>query len=89
MCHVYPKEVSASQLANLAGYSTKSKYIFKSRALELLEKENLIEISKPTKRLMLIKLKTDHELLIKFAELCQSQGKHLHETFLGRLLEFE
>jgi hypothetical protein len=89
LCHIYPKEVSTSQLADLAGYSTKSKYIFKSGAIDLMEKEGLIEISKPTKRLSLIKIKSDRELLTKFADLCQSQGKQINETFLGRLLDYE
>jgi hypothetical protein len=89
LCHIYPKEVSTSQLADLAGYSTKSKYIFKSGALDLMEKEELVEISRPTKRLSLIKINSKHDLLIKFVEVCQSQGKHLNETFLGRLLVYE
>ncbi|MHA1991693.1 MAG: hypothetical protein ACW981_11590 [Candidatus Hodarchaeales archaeon] len=89
LCHIHPKEVSTSQLADLAGYSTKSKYIFKSGALDLMEKEGLIEINKPTKRLSLIKINSNHDLLYKFAELCQNQGKQLNETFLGRLLEYE
>ena len=89
LCHIYPKEISASQLADLAGYSTKSKYIFKSGALELLEKEALIEINKPMKRLMLIKLNPDHKLLVKFADVCQSNGTNLTELFLGKLLDYE
>ena len=89
LCHIYPKEVSTSQLAELAGYSPKSKYIFKSGALELMEKEGLIEIDKPSRRLSQIKIKSSHVLLTKFAELCQGQGKELNEIFLGRLLEYE
>ncbi len=31
LCHIYPKQVTATQLAQLAGYSKKSKYVFKNR----------------------------------------------------------
>lgn len=89
LLHIYPKEVTASQLAELSGYSAKSKYIFKSGALEMLEKEKIIEISRPVKRLMLIKLNPENKLLIKFAELCQKEGKTLQELFLGKILENE
>ena len=89
LVHIFPKEVSASQIANLAGYSTRSKYIFKSGALEMLEKEKIIEIAKPAKRLMLIKINSENKLLIKFSQLCQVEGKDLQELFLGKLLEYE
>ena len=89
LCHIYPKEISASQMADLAGYSTKSKYIFKSGALDILEKEKLISIQRPTRRLLLIKINNENNLLVKFSELCTMQGKHLQENFLGRILEYE
>ncbi len=89
LVHIYPKEGSASQIAELAGYSTKSKYIFKSGALEMLEKEKIINISRPSKHLMLIKLNPEHDLLVKFSNLCQIEGKHLQELFLGKLLDYE
>lgn len=89
LVHIYPKEASASQIAELAGYSTKSKYIFKSGALEMLEKENIISISRPSKHLMLVKLNPDNNLLVKFSNLCQIEGKDLQELFLGRILDYE
>ena len=89
LVHIFPKEVSASQIANLAGYSTRSKYIFKSGALEMLEKERIIEVTKPAKRLMLIKLNSENELLIKFSKLCQMEGRDVQELFLGKLLGYE
>lgn len=86
---IYPKEVSASQIAELSGYSKKSKYIFKSDALEILEKDKIITISRPAKRLMLIKLNSKNELLMKFSTICQTNGKILQESFLGKLLDYE
>lgn len=89
LLHIYPKEINGNQLAVLAGYSSKSKYIFKSGALEMLEQENIITISKPSKRLFLIKLHEHNELLTKFAQVCQTEGKSLQELFLGKLLNDE
>ena len=89
LAHIYPKEVTASQLADLAGYSKQSKYIFKSGALEILEKEKIISVSKPAKRLMLIKLNSEQSLLMKFSLICQEKGKTLMETFLGKILDVE
>lgn len=89
LLHIYPKEVSATQIASLSGYSSTSKYIFKSGALEMLEKENLILISRPAKRLSIIKINPEHELLLKFSALCQRKGKDLQELLLGKILENE
>ena len=89
LAFIYPKEASACQWAELAGYSKKSKYIFKSDALETLEKDKIITISKPAKRLMLIKLNPEHELLMKFSTICQTNDKILQETFLGKILDDE
>ena len=87
LAHIYPKEISGSQIANLAGYSRKSKYIFKSGALEILEKEKILVVSRPTKRLMMIKLNPEHNLLMKFSQICQDNGRILKETFLGKILD--
>ncbi|MFX1250495.1 MAG: hypothetical protein ACFFCZ_02680 [Promethearchaeota archaeon] len=89
LAHIYPKTVTATQLSELAGYSTQSKYIFKSKALEALQKENLIEIRRPTKRLMLIKLHPDNVLLYKFATICQIEGDAIADQFWARLAEME
>ena len=67
LCHIYPKEISASQLADLAGYSTKSKYIFKSGALELLEKEALIEL----REILKTRNFTEEELFNEFYNICK------------------
>lgn len=89
LVHIYPKEISGSQMATLAGYSKKSKYIFKSGALEILEKDKIITISRPAKRLMLIKLNDENRLLTKFSDICQSNGTALKELFLGKILDDE
>lgn len=87
LCHIYPKDVSIAEITELAGYSNKSKYIFKSGALEILEKEKVIEITKIAKKQSQIKIHKEQELLIKFSEICQSAGKKVQERFLGKLLE--
>ncbi|MHA2366085.1 MAG: hypothetical protein ACXAC7_19150 [Candidatus Hodarchaeales archaeon] len=87
LSHIYPKQVSATQLSELAGYSRQSKYIFKSGVLETLEKENLIQISRPSKRLSLIQIHPNHKILVKFTKLCELKGKTLCERFLEKLLE--
>ncbi|MHA1992392.1 MAG: hypothetical protein ACW981_07155 [Candidatus Hodarchaeales archaeon] len=87
LTHIYPKKVTGTQLSQLAGYSKQSKYIFKSGVLESLEQERIIEIIRPTKRLLLIQIDTEHSLLIKFAKLCELKGKILSERLLKKLLE--
>jgi len=87
LLHVSPKELTTSQLTLLAGYSRSSKYIFKSKVLESLESENVIEINRPNQRLMLIRLRPDNKLLQKFSLLCQEQGHLLTEKLLQTLLE--
>lgn len=87
LLHVFPKEVTTSQLTQLAGYSKSSKYIFKSKVLESLESEGVIEITRPNQRMMLIRLHPNHELLQKFSLLCQEEGRFLSENFLKTLLE--
>lgn len=87
LLHLSPKELTTSQLTLLAGYSRSSKYIFKSKVLESLESEKVIEINKPNQRLMLIRLHPDNALLQKFSLLCQQEGKLLTEKMLGVLLE--
>ena len=52
----------------------------------MLEKERIITITRPSKRLMLIKLNQDYNELIKFSDLCQTEGKALQELFLGKIL---
>ncbi|MHA2363053.1 MAG: hypothetical protein ACXAC7_03785 [Candidatus Hodarchaeales archaeon] len=89
LSHIYPKQVTATQLAVLAGYSKSSKHIFKSGALTSLTTENLIKIQRPTKRLMLIQISPNHSLLMKFSNICQKVGIHVQETLLGKLLEEE
>jgi hypothetical protein len=87
LAHIYPKQVTATQLAQLSGYSKSSRYIYKSGALESLQKEEIIVIEKPTSRLMLIQLNSNNTLLMKFVDICQKEGKNLNEHFLGKLLE--
>ena len=87
LLHLSPKELTTSQLTLLAGYSRSSKYIFKSKVLESLESEKVIEINRPNQRLMLIRLHPDNLLLQKFSLLCQQEGKLLTEKMLGVLLE--
>ena len=87
LVHVAPKEVTTTQLTTLAGYSKSSKYIFKSKVLESLESEGIIQITKPYKRLMLIRLHPNNILLQKFSLLCQEEGKELSESFLKDILE--
>ena len=88
LCHLYPKEVSITEIADLAGYSKKSKYIFKSGALEMLEKEKILRIAKFPRAQAQIKLHEENELLIRFSGICQSEGKVVLERFLGKLLEY-
>ena len=87
LLHLSPKELTTSQLTLLAGYSRSSKYIFKSKVLEALESEKVIEINRPNQRLMLIRLHPENMLLQKFSLLCQQEGKLLTEKMLGVLLE--
>ena len=87
LLHIFPKELTTSQLTLLAGYSRSSKYIFKSKVLEALESEKVIEINRPNQRLMLIRLHPENMLLQKFSLLCQQEGKLLTEKMLGVLLE--
>ena len=87
LLHVYPKELTTSQLTQLAGYSKSSKHVFKSKVIESLEAEGIIEVSRPYQRLMLIKLHPDNTLLKKFSMICQKEGKRLTEEFLQSLLE--
>ena len=86
LLHVSPKELTTSQLTELAGYSKSSKYIFKSKVLESLESEGSIEINRPYQRLLLIRLNPNNKLLQKFSLLCQQEGKSLTESFLEKIL---
>jgi hypothetical protein len=86
LAHLYPKSITTRQLSELAGYSYKSKYIFKSKALDMLEIDELIEIINPTKRLILVRLNPKHELLVKFANVCKSQGEAIYNDLTCKLL---
>ena len=87
LCHIYPKEVSITEVTELAGYSKKSKYVFKSGALEMLEKEKKQIMAKFPRAQARIKLHEENELMIRFSEICQTEGKVVHERFLGQLLD--
>lgn len=87
LAHVYPKELTTSQLTQLAGYSRSSKYVFKSKVLDSLESEGIIEINKPYQRLMLIKMNPDNALLMKFILICQKEGQKITEELLQTILE--
>ena len=89
LVHLSPKQVTTSQLTYLAGYSRSSKYIFKSKVIEALETEKVIEVIRPYKRLMLIRLHPQNVLLQKFSSLCQQEGQLITENLLGNLLELQ
>lgn len=87
LAHIYPKEISTSELIHLLGYSKQSRYLYKTEILRSLEVERLITITKPSKNLTQLKLNAENELLQKFSTICFSEGKNLSEEFLGKLLE--
>ena len=87
LLHLNPKDLTTSQLTQLAGYSRSSKYIFKSKVLESLESEKIILITRPNRRLMLIKLHPANTLLQKFSSICQQEGQVVTEKLVKTLLE--
>ena len=87
LAHIYPKEISTSELIQLLGYSKHSRYLYKSETLHALEVEKLITITKPSKNLTRLKLNDGNDLLKKFSNICASEGKALSGEFLGKLLE--
>ncbi len=87
LVHMYPAELTASQVSYLAGYSAKSKYIFKTNALGDLEQESIIQIKRPTKRFMLIQIHPENLILQKFARICREHGDSVHEYLNARLEE--
>ena len=89
LLHLNPKELTTSQLTQLAGYSRSSKYIFKSKVLESLESERIILITRPNQRLMLIRLHPENTLLQKFSSICQQEGQVVTERLVKTLLESE
>ena len=89
LLHVYPKELTTSQLTQLAGYSKASKHVFKSKTIETLENEGIITVNRPYQRLMLLKLNSKNSLLEKFSFLFQQEGKKITEDLLQTLLELK
>jgi hypothetical protein len=87
LLHISPKELSASQLTHLAGYSKSSRYVFKSKVIESLESEKIITVTRPYPRLMLIRLNLENILMKKFSHLCQQEGNLLSEQILKSLSE--
>lgn len=87
LVHLYPKPISISQLADLAGYSARSKHVFKSKVLEALVQEGLVRVEKMGRNLSLVTLNPSNPLMVRFADICQTEGQELHKRFLGRLLE--
>ena len=87
LAHVYPKEISTSELTVLLGYSKESRYLYKNEALKALELENLIKLTKPARNLTQIKINEEHTLLKKFYQICKTEGTKLSEELLGKLLD--
>ena len=85
LCHIYPKRITSAELSDLAGYSKKSKYIFKSNVLESLLIEKIITVEEENRK-KLIQIDEDFLLLVKFANLCNLKGKSVQEQLLAKLL---
>ena len=87
LAHIYPKKVTATQLSLISGYSIKSKYLYKSRAINLLDEEDLIQVERIGKRLMHIQLNYDNILLRYLVELCLESGEKITNSLLKMLEE--
>ncbi len=85
LAHIYPKRVTASELSLIAGYSPKSKYIYKNRALEELENENIINIQSLSKKNQLVQLNQNHSNCLKLIEACTEAGERVTEVLFSML----
>lgn len=87
LAHIYPKKVTATQLSLISGYSVKSKYLYKSKAIAFLGEEGLIKVERIGKRLMLVQLNHENPLLQHLVELCLEDGHKITESLLSLLEE--
>ena len=87
LAHIYPKKVTATQLSLISGYSVKSKYLYRSKAIAFLEDEGLIQVERIGKRLMLVQLNQENTLLQYLVELCLEEGGKITVSLLSMLEE--
>ena len=85
LSHLNPRQLTATQLTELLGYSKNSRVIYRG-VLDELSGDNLILIEKVTTKKFSIRLNTNHPQMRRLHELCISHGEEM-TTSLENILE--
>lgn len=84
LAHVYPKSISASQLARMIGVSIKARTLSRG-VLQRLQENECILLDKLTPRMYAIRINHEHAVLSEFINLCRDHGDELRDYFLNRV----
>ena len=84
LSHIYPKSISATQLAKMIDVSIKARTLSRG-VLKRLHESGYILLDKLTPRLYSIRINHEHEILSFLVALCKDEGKDLREFFLKKL----
>ncbi|MFX0102737.1 MAG: hypothetical protein ACFFCS_24430 [Candidatus Hodarchaeota archaeon] len=84
LCHVYPKSISATQLARMIDVSIKARTLSRG-VLKRLNESGYILLDKLTPKLYSIRINHEHEILSSLVKLCKEEGEALRQFFLKKI----
>ncbi|MFX0206613.1 MAG: hypothetical protein ACFFDT_11560 [Candidatus Hodarchaeota archaeon] len=85
LAHIYPVEVSASELAALCSYSKKSNMLYRRKPLETLEKDSMIILERVNPKLFRIQLNVANPVMDLLSQLCQTFGLPYYDLLISNL----